>query len=273
MSKNVKEFRFGWNAKDAHTNFMELTCEQIGVLMQIINLIYIKRGRIENDPKWIAQSIHDMGSAKCRRIIKELLEKDEIYLDDRGKIGQKRTENEVEIVKGLRKSTNFEQNPSENETDPERNSRENGAKLARNSAENKDSFEQNQQHNNSLEIEVEIEDRSSGIYSKVLEELPNLKPDVFRAFLEHRKSIGKPVHPNFVPSILSDLKKLNSDGEDPNLVIEQSIKNGWTSLQPTKKEKSNGKRKSRKQDLGEQARKLMDKYADPEPHPSDDSLL
>lgn len=251
--KITKEFRFSWHAKDAHTSFMGLTAEQIGVLMQIINLIYLKRDKIENDPKWISQSIHDMGSSKCRRIISELEKKGEIYITNDNKIGQNRAENEVNFVRNLR---------------------ENQPKLARNSSENEGEIEQNQPHGKTQEIENRISSRIRVSISKILEELPDLNPDCLKAFFEFRNAIGKPIHQNFIPNIIEDLKKLKSQGEDLNQVLLQSPKNGWSSLQPIQKGKNlNGKSKSRKQDLTDQANRLLDKIAASEPRESDDSLL
>lgn len=263
MSENVKSFRFDWHPKDAFADFMGMSAEQIGVQMQIINLILIRGERIDNDPKWIGQAIRDMGPAKCRRIISELVSMGAIYIDNDGKIGQKRAEIEFKNTRN-RREIRVKSAP---------NSPEIHAKSARNSAEKKGSFEQNQSDNISLETETETAPDIRGSISKVLEEMPSLKPDLVEAFFQHRKTIGKPVHKNFIPAIIGDLKKLAADGDDPNAVIEQTIKNGWSSLQPLKKEKQNAKRKSQSRKLAEQAGDLLDKYRDPEPHSGDDSLL
>lgn len=98
-----KSFRFDWYPKDAHADFMQLTAEQIGVLMQVCNLIYINNGPIAYDGKWISQSIYSMGTAKCNRILRELLEKRVLVSVENGtKITQKRSENEMKLTRNRR---------------------------------------------------------------------------------------------------------------------------------------------------------------------------
>lgn len=273
-----KSFRYDWYPKEAHTDFMELTAEEIGVLMQICNLMYIKSAPIENDPKWIARSIDEMGIAKCRNVIKSLEKKGHIsiIIDDENneKISKKMVNNQIEIVNNRRTNS-----PKNSEKIP-KNSGDNSEKIPKFSEKTgqisefyEPSIEQNQQDTKTLETVEETVPVPVPVISKVLEEIPSINVDVFAAFITHRKSIGKAVHPNFIPNIIDDLKKLTNQGEDPNLVINQSITNGWSSLQPISKGKNNAQRKSRKQDLAEQAAKLLDKFADPEPNSSDDCVL
>lgn len=95
-------FRFDWYPARAYTKFMSLPADEIAVLIQIINLIYMNNGAIANDGKYIAQSIYDMGTAKCNRIIKNLIEKNQIYLTPDGKIAQKMSQIQLEKVKNRR---------------------------------------------------------------------------------------------------------------------------------------------------------------------------
>ncbi len=93
-----KIFRVDWYAADAYVDFSRMDAHEIAVMIQIINLIYLNQGAIENEPKWIARSIRDMGSAKCRNIINKLIEKNALFLQNDGKISQKRTQNELKTV-------------------------------------------------------------------------------------------------------------------------------------------------------------------------------
>ena len=59
-------------------------------------------------------------------------------------------------------------------------------------------------------------------------ELPSwLPPDVWRRYLEHRERIGSPLGPALLTLELSNLNQLRLKGNDPTLVIEQSIQRGW----------------------------------------------
>ncbi|MCG8345029.1 MAG: hypothetical protein MI685_07710 [Chlorobiales bacterium] len=50
---SVKTFRVDWYPAAAHYDFSRLEAEEIAVLMQIINAIYIENGPIDNDPDHI----------------------------------------------------------------------------------------------------------------------------------------------------------------------------------------------------------------------------
>lgn len=82
-------FRIDWYPQKSFISFSRLNAEQIGVLMQIINLIYIRNGPIDNDERFIGKNCN-IRKGKARRIINELLELEEIYLTESGKISHKR---------------------------------------------------------------------------------------------------------------------------------------------------------------------------------------
>ena len=94
---NCKTFRVDWYPHQAFVDFSELTAEEIGVLIQIINLIYIHNRPIENDPKFIGKSC-DMRRHRCGTIINSLIQKGAIYLTKEGKISKHRCELELETV-------------------------------------------------------------------------------------------------------------------------------------------------------------------------------
>lgn len=97
-----KAFRFDWNAQDSLIDLSRLEVEEIGVLMQIINLIYCHNGPIDNDPKHIGK-VCNITRARARRIICSLITKGHIYITAEGKISKKRCELELQIVEERRK--------------------------------------------------------------------------------------------------------------------------------------------------------------------------
>jgi hypothetical protein len=52
-----------------------LTARQIAVYNVVIDLIYLYGGGCNNDPKWIAGYVSDMGSAAVRNVITDLIER------------------------------------------------------------------------------------------------------------------------------------------------------------------------------------------------------
>lgn len=97
----TKTFWIPWNPKDAFIDFSELKADEIGVKMQIINLIYTHLGPIDNDPKHIGKSCN-IQQSKCRKIINGLINKKHIFLTNDGKIYQKRCKIELEYVQEKR---------------------------------------------------------------------------------------------------------------------------------------------------------------------------
>lgn len=240
-------FRVDFYPKDWLVKTTMLSPEERGVYIQIIALIYSYGGPIHNDPKHIA-GVSGCSTRKAKIIIDELVSRGFLQFSGE-KITQKRAEKELEIKFSLIK-----------------NGRKGGEKKAENNKNN---------NLGSSPISRSRSNPSPNPISKVLEEVEFLKPDVFDQFIEHRKSLGKPIHKNFIPKVIDDLKKIVAQGDDPNLVIEQSIKNGWSSLQPlvNQKGKNKNEKKSRKQDLAEQAAKLMDKIGASGDRQGHDSLL
>ena len=95
-SNNV--VRVDWYAKDSYPAFCKLTAEEIGVFMQIMNLIYIEGAAIDYNAKFIGKSCN-INRSRCERIIQALLQKGEIFLTEDGKIHKKRCQEELRIVR------------------------------------------------------------------------------------------------------------------------------------------------------------------------------
>lgn len=100
---NTKNFRVDWYPHAAFIDFNKLKAEEIGVLVQIINLIYVKEGPIEYEPKYIGKQCNTT-RAKCDRIIKFLLDSENLFLVE-GKLMKKRCRNELEIIQERRKNS------------------------------------------------------------------------------------------------------------------------------------------------------------------------
>jgi uncharacterized protein YdaU (DUF1376 family) len=100
----TKIFRIDYYPSQAYMDFSRMNANEIAVIIQIINLIYMNQGAIENDPKWISRSITDMGSSKCRNIIKNLVEKGDIILQNDGKIHKKMCQNQLKTVENRREN-------------------------------------------------------------------------------------------------------------------------------------------------------------------------
>lgn len=92
-------FRVDYYPHRAHAKFSQLKGDEIAMLMQIINLIYMNSGPIQNDGKYLSQSIYDFGTAKCNRLVKILLEKGHIYDAGDNKIGQVMAEKQLGFVR------------------------------------------------------------------------------------------------------------------------------------------------------------------------------
>ena len=91
-----------WQAKDALIAFSQLKAEEIGVLIQIINLIYAREEPIENDPAYIGKQCN-IQKAKCARIIETLIQKNHIYINEKGMISKNRCEEELEKIRKKRR--------------------------------------------------------------------------------------------------------------------------------------------------------------------------
>lgn len=109
-----KIFRIDWYPHNAYADFLKLNVEEIAVITQVINLIYINEGPIENDPKWISRSVNDLGIARCRNIINKLIQNGDLYITENGKISKKMCENQLKNVKKRRKNDEDFQKISEN---------------------------------------------------------------------------------------------------------------------------------------------------------------
>lgn len=98
---SVKTFRVDWYPHAAFIDFSTLGAEEIGVLIQIINLNYIKIGPVDNDPKFIGKNCN-IGASKCTRIINRLIHNGNLCLTEDGKIFKKRCLLELENVQTRR---------------------------------------------------------------------------------------------------------------------------------------------------------------------------
>ena len=101
MGKKV--IHVDWYPHDALIDLSIFKSEEIAVLIQVINLIYTRQGPIKNDPAWISGFVLDVGSTKCRRIIKTLIDKGCLYEDPGGFLQHKRCKKELDAAKNRMK--------------------------------------------------------------------------------------------------------------------------------------------------------------------------
>lgn len=80
-----------------------MTAREHAVYSIVLDLIYVHGGAINNDPKWIAGWISDMGSAAVKRTIESLVERGKLAIED-GQITQKRAKNEAKTKEKLREN-------------------------------------------------------------------------------------------------------------------------------------------------------------------------
>jgi hypothetical protein len=85
-----------------------LTSRQIAVYNVVIDLIYLYGGGCNNDPKWIAGYVSDMGSAAVRGTIQDLVMLGKLYLD-----GSQLRNREADRIVGTRKKRG--ENPGKTE--------------------------------------------------------------------------------------------------------------------------------------------------------------
>lgn len=97
-----KIFRIDYYPNQAYLDFSMLEADHVGVLIQVCNLIYMNQGPIENDPKWISRSIRNMGSAKTKRIIENLIQDGHLTITKDQKITKKMCEIQLETVQDRR---------------------------------------------------------------------------------------------------------------------------------------------------------------------------
>ena len=80
-----------------------LTSKQHAVYSVVLDLIYVHGGYINNDPRWIAGWISDMGSSAVRTAIESLIECGKLQLEE-GRLTQKRAKTEVKTERNQRET-------------------------------------------------------------------------------------------------------------------------------------------------------------------------
>jgi len=90
-------------------------------------------------------------------------------------------------------------------------------------------------------------------------ELPDyINPDVWKAFVEHRKKLRAPMTDNAKNLIISKMDKLSGN---PNSILNQSIESGWKGVFELKKENNYGQNKTDSRSRTEQVSNTLDGIA------------
>jgi hypothetical protein len=93
---------------------------------------------------------------------------------------------------------------------------------------------------NTTEVEVDVE-REGEREKATLAALPAcVLPSVWLAFVEMRKRIRKPLTDYAVGLLGAKLNRLAHQGNDPNVVLEQSVENAWAGVFPLKRDTQQG---------------------------------
>lgn len=98
-----KAFRIDWYPRDSFMDFCTLQAEEIGVLMQVVNLIYSYNGAVMNDPKHIGKSC-GITQKKCERIIHRLILKGHLFEIKPGLLHKNRCIFELKALEKRRKN-------------------------------------------------------------------------------------------------------------------------------------------------------------------------
>lgn len=80
-----------------------LSAKEHAVYSVVLDLIYAHGGSVNNDPRWIAGWISDMGAAAVRKAIASLVERGKLMIEE-DQISQKRAKTEAKTKENLRKT-------------------------------------------------------------------------------------------------------------------------------------------------------------------------
>ena len=75
MSRSVKKWDIDWDAAAALVDFARLEIEEAVVALQMINLMYVQNGAIDNSPEDIKNYVKGMSRARCEKVIHRLINK------------------------------------------------------------------------------------------------------------------------------------------------------------------------------------------------------
>lgn len=78
----------------------QMTAVQVAVYAVVIDLLYLTGGETPNDPRYIAAHLSDVGPAKVRATIEQLVAMGKLTVND-GMLHQKRAENEAQTRRNL----------------------------------------------------------------------------------------------------------------------------------------------------------------------------
>lgn len=120
-----------------------MTAKQIAVYTVVLELIYAHGGSVNNDARWIAGWVQDMGAAAVRRAISDLVEMGKLSIEEDGSLTQKRAKSEAKTRENLRETA-----------------RKNGKKGGENSAKSR---EERRENNNLGEAAASYETQADKI--------------------------------------------------------------------------------------------------------------
>ena len=120
-----------------------MTAREHAVYAVTLDLIYVNGGSINNDAKWIAGWISDMGQAAVRKTIEALTARGKLVIDG-GLLTQERAKREVKTKENLReKSAKNGKKGGENSAKTQQKLRKNSEKTNGKPTENREKFTEN----------------------------------------------------------------------------------------------------------------------------------
>ncbi len=164
----VKSFHFRWIPTETFFEFSQLKSDEIGVLVQVINLIMINNGAIRLDYEHIGRSCNNQ-RAKVERVINKLINKGFLSINKEGKLEHESTLEQIKEVQ---------------------NKREEASKNGKKGAEIRHGIVKNQDINNS---QAKVNDLANTSTSSIQETKPNTSVGEGSAWQEADVDSSEPI--------------------------------------------------------------------------------
>lgn len=205
-----------------------LTSKEIAVYTIVLDLIYQHGGEINNDARWIAGWIDDMGPAAVRNTIESLVDKGKIFIQDDTKISQKRAENEVKTQNERRKTKSVSGRLGGVQSGISRSesSKNNDLNEATASQSGEQIREDKIREDNPL---TPFDGKRFG--NPVLALQAAVDPMTAKRFADHCEQKRKRLSVEGAGAIAQELLRYRAEGGNPVEAIELAIRRGWATIE------------------------------------------
>lgn len=218
-----------------------LTSKEIAVYTIVLDLIYQHGGEINNDARWIAGWIDDMGPAAVRNTIASLVNMGKIFINQEDKISQKRAVNEVKTQNERRKTKSVSGRLGGIQSGFSRreNSKNNGLGEASASQTGEQIREDKKREDNPL---TPFDGKRFG--NPILALQAALDPMTAKRFADHCEQKRKRLSAEGAGAIAAELLRYRAEGGNPAEAVELAIRRGWTTIELEWLRKHNSETKS-----------------------------